>query len=572
MKIPSSKIDEILEASDIYEIINDVVPLKKMGNSFKGLCPFHSEKTPSFNVHPDKGFYHCFGCGTGGNVISFVMNYYNLPFPEAARFLADRYGVTIEYEGAEVSQTAKDIAALHEELVLDARKNLYSGTGKEALNYLKGRNFSDTLLEKFMVGYFPQKFDTEKYVRKYDKSVLLGSGLLKEGQYGMRLMFFDRVMIPVRGVTGRTIAFSGRTLTGQMPKYINSPETEIFKKRRVLFNLDLAKEHIRKKGHVLIVEGYFDVMRLYDKGFGNCVATMGTALTSEHVSLLKRFTDDTYMLYDGDDAGYNSALKSLDLFVAADSFPMVIFLPKEDDPDTFLDREGAEGFEALLETRKDLFVFTAETLMENSGDMNARLRNLERMKQMLTKVKSPYRKEHYAEKLAEIFNVGKEMLKKDIDLSAANNSLKIVSRRTERNSRRPATYIYEREFIAALFKLPEDVALMQTENIMPEFFHDKILADIYKKVLDVLRDGDNISVLLCSPDVGSELSEAVINMPDTDIYRLAAATREKLISNSVMDSLSKEIKSSDGGAKARELAIKRFEQAGRMMRKRNPED
>jgi DNA primase len=299
---------------------------------------------------------------------------------------------------------------------------------------------------------------------------------------------------------------------------------------------------------------------------------MGTALTPEHVTLLKRFTDDIYMLYDGDDAGYNSALKSLDVFVAADSFPMVIFLPKEDDPDTFLDREGAEGFERLLETRKDLFIFTAETLMKNSADMNARLRNLERMKQMLIKVKSPYRKEHYAEKLAEIFNVGKEILKKDIDLSAANNSLKIVGRRPVKKAVRAATYIYEREFIATLFKLPEDVALMQTENILPEFFNDKILADIYKKVLDVLRDGDNISVLLCSPDVGSELSEAVIKMPDTDIYRLAAAAREKLISNSVMDTLSKEIKTSDDGAKARELAIKKFEQAGRMMRKRNPED
>ncbi|WP_415238858.1 DNA primase [Seleniivibrio woodruffii] len=572
MKIPSSKIDEILEASDIYEIINDVVPLKKLGNSFKGLCPFHSEKTPSFNVHPDKGFYHCFGCGTGGNIISFVMNYYSLPFPEAVRFLADRYGVEMEYEGAEVSQTAKDIAALHEELVLDSRRNLYSGIGKEALTYLKSRNFSDSLLEKFMVGWFPQKFDTEKYVRKYDKSVLINSGLFKEGQFGMRLMFFDRVMIPVRGVSGRTIAFSGRTISGQMPKYINSPETEIFKKRKVLFNLDHAKEHIRKKGHVLIVEGYFDVMRLHDKGFGNSVATMGTALTSDHVALLKRFTEDIYMLYDGDDAGYNSALKSLDVFVAADSFPSVIFLPKDDDPDTFLDREGAEGFEKLLETRKDLFVFTAETLAEAAGDMNSSLRALERMKQLLVKVKSPYRKEHYADKLAEIFNVGKEILKKDIDLSAANNSLKIVSKRPVRNTDRGTTYIYEREFIATLFKLPEDVALMQTENILPEFFNDKKLAEIYKKVLDVLRDGDNISVLLCSPDVGSELSEAVIKMPETDIYRLAAAAREKLISNSVMDTLSKAIQQSDGGADARELAIIRFEQARRMMHKRNSED
>lgn len=569
MKIPSSKIDEILQVSDIYEIIADVVPLKKLGASFKGLCPFHSEKTASFNVHPDKGFYHCFGCGDGGNVISFVMKYYNLSFPDAIMFLAERYGVTIEY-GAPEDEHAKDIIALHEELVIDSRKFLYSGDGKKALEYLNGRNFSDSLLERYKIGYFPANTEVTKYIRKYDRSILMASGIFKEGKYGLRLMFYDRIMVPVRNAAGKTIAFSGRTITDQVPKYINSPETEIFKKRRVLFNLDSAKEFIRKTGYVLIVEGYFDVMRLHESGYGNCVATMGTALTKEHIETLKKYTEDIYMLYDGDSAGYNSALKSLDIFMTLDSFPSVIFLPDGEDPDTFLDKYKSDGFEELVQSKKDLFIFTAELLMRSSKDMNQKFRYIDKMKQMLLKVKNPYRKDEYARRLAAIFQIDEKMLKKDIDLSAANNTLK----RTERKLplKRGVTYIYEREFIASLFKLPEDVAVMLTENILPEYFHDKNLSAIYKKVLDVLTDGDNINVLLCEPDVGSELSEAVISMPETDMYRLASAGREKILSNSVMDNLSKEIQNTPDRAEAQDLLRKRFELARIAQHKRNSED
>ena len=280
MRIPDNKIEEILEQTDLYNLINEVVPLRKSsGTSFKGLCPFHTEKTPSFNVHPDRGFYHCFGCGEGGNAISFVMKYHGLSFPDAVRLLGERCGVEIELEQSVASKDAKDIVALHDELIIDSRKFLYSPDGKPALSYLYERKFSDKLLEEYQVGYFPAKVDVNKYVRKYDKSVLLNSGLFKEGRYGLYMMFYDRVTIPVKGVTGKTIAFSGRTISGQQPKYINSPETEIFKKRRVLFNMDKAKTALRKMEFAMVVEGYFDVMRLHEYGYGNCVASMGTSLT-----------------------------------------------------------------------------------------------------------------------------------------------------------------------------------------------------------------------------------------------------------------------------------------------------
>lgn len=575
LKIPDNKIEEILEQTDLYNLINEVVPLNKAsGTSFKGLCPFHTEKTASFNVHPDKGYFHCFGCGEGGNAISFAMKYHGLSFPDAVRMLGERCGVEIEYEQSAASKDAKDIVALHDELILDSRKFLYSAEGKKALAYLYERKFSDKLLEEFQVGYFPAKVDVNKYIRKYNKSLLINSGLFKEGRYGLYLMFYDRVTIPVSGVTGKTIAFSGRTITGQQPKYINSPETEIFKKRRVLFNMDKAKLSIRKMEYAMVVEGYFDVMRLHEYGYGNCVASMGTSLTAEHIALLRRYTGDIYMLFDGDDAGYNSALKSLETFLKADTFPYVVFLPQGEDPDTFLDKHGKEGFEELVGSKKDLFLFAAEVLLKKSKDFNSKLRYLDKMKDMLTNVKSPYRKDHYAEKLAVMFQVDENTLRKDIDISAAKTTFKKMGQSTgySRNEGRGVTYFCERDFIAALVQLPEDVALNYTDNILPEYFNDRKMSEIYKKVLDVLSNGDNINVLLSTPDIAKELSPVIVNDLNSDLYRSAAASREKILANSVKDSMNRKIKDTADMDEKRRLIIEKFNTKKKLQGTSDPEE
>jgi len=575
LKIPDSKIEEVLEQTDLYQLIDAVVPLKKAsGTSFKGLCPFHTEKTPSFNVHPDRGFYHCFGCGEGGNAISFVMNYHGLSFPDAVRMLADRCGVEIEYDQSSSSKDAKDIVALHDELILDSRKFLYSAEGKKALSYLYERRFSDKLLEEYEVGYFPGKVDISKYIRKYDKSVLINSGLFKDGKYGLYLMFYDRVMIPVKGVTGKTIAFSGRTISDQQPKYINSPETEIFKKRRVLFNMDKAKQALRKMEFAMVVEGYFDVMRLHEYGYGNCVASMGTSLTPEHIQLLRRYTGDIYMLFDGDQAGYKSAMKSLEIFLQADTFPYVVFLPEGEDPDSFLDKHGKEGFEELMGGKKDLFLFASEVLLKKSKDFNAKLRNLDKIKNMMTAVKSPYRKDYYAEKLAVMFQVDENTLRKDVDISAAKTTL----RKTGDNSRndpsrgRGVTYFCEREFLAALVQLPEDVALNYTDNILPEYFNDRKMSEIYKKVLDVLENGDNINVLLSTPDIAKELSPVIVSNLNSDLYRSAAASREKILANSVRVSMNQKIQNASDMDEKRRLIIEKFNTKKKLQGASTPED
>jgi DNA primase len=375
-------------------------------------------------------------------------------------------------------------------------------------------------------------------------------------------------------VTGKTIAFSGRTISGQQPKYINSPETEIFKKRRVLFNMDKAKTALRKMEFAMVVEGYFDVMRLHEYGYGNCVASMGTSLTPEHVSLLRRYTGDIYMLFDGDQAGYTSALKSLETFLKAETFPYVIFLPEGDDPDTFLDKHGKEGFEELLGSKKDLFLFAAEALLKKSKDFNAKLRSLDKLKNMLITIKSPYRKDHYAEKLAVMYQIDENTLRKDIDISAAKTTLRKTGEAAgySRREGRGVTYFCERDFIAALVQLPEDVALNYTDNILPEYFNDRKMSEIYKKVLDVLSNGDNINVLLSTPDIAKELSPIIVNDLNSDLYRSAAASREKILANSVKDSMKRKMQDAADMDEKRRLIIEKFNTKKKLQGTSDPEE
>ena len=323
-----------------------------------------------------------------------------------------------------------------------------------------------------------------------------------------------------------------------------------------------------------MVEGYFDVMRLHEHGFTNCVASMGTALTPEHVQLLRRYTGDIYMLFDGDQAGYSSALKSLETFLNEETFPYVIFLPEGEDPDSFLLKHGKEGFEQMLGAKKDLFLFAAEVLLKKSKDFNAKLRSLDRIKNLLVSVKNPYRKDHYAEKLSAMYQVDENTLRKDIDISAAKTTLRRTETiyKKESGSGRGVTYFCEREFVAALVQLPDDVSLMMTENILPEFFNDKKMSEIYKKVLDVLQNGDNINVLLSTPDIAKELSPVLVSDLNSDLYRLASASREKILANSVRDSMNRRIKDTADMDEKRRLLIEKVNIKKQAQGKTDPED
>jgi len=525
MKIPDTVVEEVLSSADIVDIVGETVQLKKAGNSYKGLCPFHGEKTPSFNVNPEKNLFYCFGCGAGGNVITFVSRFHNLSFTDAVMFLAERYGISV--------QTGKDdskrsgILGLHEDILLETKRRLLSAEGKEARDYIASRKFAGEVVEEFGLGYFPIRLETEPFLKKYGKDVLLASGLFVEGKYGVRMRFFNRLSFPIRSITGKVVGFSGRSMDGSMPKYMNSPETEAFRKREILYNFDKAKDKIKKTETCIITEGYFDVMRLVEKGYGNAVATMGTALTKEHVDQLKRYAQEIILLFDGDDAGYKAALKTLDVFLESNFFPYAVFLPKGDDPDTFLQQKGTGEFEKLLDAKKDLFLYTVDLMRGRSSDFNRKLMHLGRIKDKLMRIKDPYRKAHYLEAVAKRFEVDPDLMKKDVDLSLAKTNLK----KTNSSS---LNYICERHYLSSLFQLPEDLGQRLTEGVAESYFHDPVARKIFKKVVEVFSEGGTIEILVNDPEVGEDIAEMRIQQESQeDYYRSAMENRGKIISNAM---------------------------------------
>ncbi len=353
-------LDEIRFRNDIVEVIQSYVPLKRTGATYKACCPFHREKTPSFNVNPNLQIFKCFGCGEGGDVISFVMKHQGLDFMAAVRQLAERAGIAVEADeqSGEASHRRK-LLAIHEGVAGFYSRCLreYAG-GAQALAYLQERGLQDEVADTFSIGYAPDGWDhTLRWGEKhgYTADEMLEAGLVLYHRDKDRFYdrFRNRLMFPIRDVQGRVVGFSGRQLdkASDQPKYVNSPETPLFHKGRILFGLDLARQAIlRGEGReALVVEGQVDVIRCHQHGFNTAVAAQGTAFTDEHVAVLKRYADSAVLVYDADGAGQAAALKTAQVLMRAGMIVRVAVLPQGDDPDSYLQREGPEPFAVLLE-------------------------------------------------------------------------------------------------------------------------------------------------------------------------------------------------------------------------------
>lgn len=349
------QIDEIKEKLDILEVIGDYVPLKKVGKNYRGLCPFHSEKTPSFYVSPERQTYHCFGCGRGGDVFSFIMEKEGLTFPEALRFLAERAGVKLEEGKGSRKNDDIGIFDVMEEASKFFRDQLWFDAGIAALKYLARRGLKKEDILAFEIGWAPDSWDSLKrhLERKNGKktvSIALDAGLLIKGPKGIYDRFRGRVIFPIRDVRGKLIGFGGRIISGEGVKYINSPESPIFMKRSSLFLLNRAKGHIREKKRAILVEGYMDALKLHIKGFPESVATLGTAVTEEQAALLKRFTERVFLCYDADVAGQEANLRGMYVLQRMGLDVRIVSLPIGKDPDDLLSTEkGGEDFRKLLD-------------------------------------------------------------------------------------------------------------------------------------------------------------------------------------------------------------------------------
>ncbi|MFA6636287.1 MAG: DNA primase [Candidatus Omnitrophota bacterium] len=373
--IPRETIDNILDRSDIVEILSDYVQLKRSGRNFKACCPFHNEKTPSFVVSPDKQIYHCFGCHAGGNVIDFLMKHESLEFPEAVRVLASKAGVEIPEttnrsgEGESVSTRvyeANKVAGAFYRNMLNGEK------GRNALKYLNSRGITSQTVSTFGLGYAPDEWESlSRYCRskKISVEILRKAGLTVPSDKGRNDYdrFRSRIIFPIYNERDTIVAFGGRVMDNRLPKYINSPETPVYSKSNILYGLNFSKKGIREKGYAVLVEGYLDVIMPFQHGVINVVATSGTALTLRQVDILKKYTDTVVMVFDSDQAGEAASLRGLEILVENGLKVKVATLPKGDDPDSFVSREGSASFYAVVEDAKTLFDYKLDLLFAQKG-------------------------------------------------------------------------------------------------------------------------------------------------------------------------------------------------------------
>lgn len=419
MYYTEEQIEEVRSKSDIVQIIGRYVNLKRTGSSYVGLCPFHSEKSPSFNVSPSRQMYKCFGCGVAGNVITFIMEYENYTFPEAMEFLAEQAGVTISK--SELSPEMKREKNLRTELVqINAKAASYyyaklkSPAGKTGYEYFLSRGLSEETIRHFGLGYAGQGgSELYRYLKNqgYADQVLKETGLFKMDERGVYDKFWNRVMFPIMDINNRVIGFGGRVMGDAKPKYLNSPETKLFNKSKNLFGLNYAK--LGKKKNIILCEGYMDVIAMHQAGFTNAVASLGTAFTSEQAVILRRYTDEVLLTYDSDQAGVKAALRAIPMLRDAGINARIVHMEPYKDPDEFIKGLGSEEFEKRMAEAQNAFLFEIDILRKSYdiSDPEQKTKFDHEMAAKLLVFEDKVQRDNYIETLSAKYSIKKEDLR-----------------------------------------------------------------------------------------------------------------------------------------------------------------
>lgn len=511
MPLPQSFLDELIFRSDIVEIISRYVSLKRSGSGYVGLCPFHNEKTPSFHVSADKQFYHCFGCGEGGNVISFIMKEENLPFVEAVRFLADLAGMTMPEEdgGADKARQHRDrLLHLNREAARFYHEQLMSEEGRGALQYLLDRGLSRKTITSFGLGYAHPDWDrlTKAMLEKgYTKYELEDAWLAKKNRSGgLYDAFRDRVMFPIIDIRGNVIAFGGRITHGDGPKYLNSGDTPVFSKSRNLFAMNFAKKTKGKR--LILAEGYMDVIALHQAGFDCAVASLGTALTPDQCRLMGRYAEEVVISYDSDAAGQRAAQRAIDLLNSAGLQVKVLKIPGAKDPDEYIKSNGREAFALLLDNpQSDSEYRLAVIKAKYDLDVDAqKIQYLKEAAEYIATVASPVEREIVSHMVAQETGIASTVMaaevkraftarsrreKKKFDAAALQPVRAVQPKEQGLRYKNPRSAVCEEKLLAIVL---EDRALLERaeELLTPEDFSSDFLGNIYRKALDAARTGD----------------------------------------------------------------------------------
>lgn len=501
------QIEEVRSRSDIVSVIGRYVRLKRAGSGYTGLCPFHNEKTPSFHVNPARQMYKCFGCGVGGNVLTFVMEYENLTFPEAMEMLAQEAG--IELPKQEMTAQQKQQESLRQTLLEINKKAaryyfalLKSPRGKPGYDYLTGRGLSDETILHFGLGYAGQGGgELYQYIKKdgYSDSVLKETGLFKMDERGAYDKFWNRVMFPIMDANNRVIGFGGRVMGDAKPKYLNSPETKIFDKSRNLFGLNYAKRG--KRSNMILCEGYMDVIALHQAGFTNAVASLGTAFTEQQANLIRRYTDEVLLTYDSDGAGIKAAMRAIPMLRRAGITGKVIHMEPYKDPDEFIKNLGAEEFEKRMEEAQNSFFFEIEVIKKNysMSDPEQKTKFVHETARKLLVFEDKIQRDNYLEAVAARYNIKTEDLRQLVvrygNQMPSGYQEVMEERQQERirkgkkkETREGISYSY-RLLLSWLIEEPK-LFVQIREWVKPEDFEEGLYRTVAKELYDQLDRGD----------------------------------------------------------------------------------
>ncbi|MGN0396096.1 MAG: DNA primase [Coprococcus sp.] len=492
-------IEEVLSRNDIVDVINSYTSLKRKGNNYEACCPFHHEKTPSFKVSREKQMYHCFGCGVGGNVFTFVMEYENLSFPEAVEQLASRAGITLPEKNESASDRAKEqyrmtlkeinrSAAAYFHYILR-----HSEHGKRAYDYFKGRGLSDETIDKFALGYSDiYKDDLYKYLRNkgYTDEQLRESGLVSISEKeGGTDKFWNRAMIPILDINGKVIAFGGRVLGDGKPKYINTSDTPVFDKSHNLFAMNIARRS-RRKGFICC-EGYMDVISMHQAGFDNAVASLGTAFTFGHANIIKRYANEVYLAYDSDEAGVAATLKVIDILREVGVSARVINMKPYKDPDELIQALGSEGFEERVNSAESAMMFEASVLSEryNQNDPGEKTKFQNELARKLSVIDDVLERSNYIDAVSNKYNIDRDALKEKVHAYGIAGIAKpeVVEREERRNEAASSSRMAENKTAKLLLTwlVNEPSLFEKLEGIIDENdFEDGIYRVVAKKLFE----------------------------------------------------------------------------------------
>lgn len=551
MFYPEDLVEEVRSRNDVVDVIGSYVRLQKKGNSYMGLCPFHSEKTPSFSVSRNKQMYHCFGCGVGGNVITFVMEYENFSFVEALKMLAERVGVNLpeaEYSPEEKKQASIKgrLLEIHKVAAKYYFYQLKSERGRIAYDYLKNREISDETMVKFGLGYSNKTSnDLYLYLKSlgYEDEILKLSGLVTlDEQRGANDKFWNRVMYPIMDVNNKVIGFGGRVMGDGMPKYLNSPETKIFDKSRNLYGLNIARTS--RKDYLIICEGYMDVIALHQAGFNNAVASLGTAFTGLQANLIKRYTKEALVCYDSDGAGTQAALRAIPILKEAGLSVKVINMKPYKDPDEFIKALGAEEFAKRIEDAQNSFFYEIDVLEQqfDFSDPEEKTRFFNETAKRLLVFQEELERNIYIEAIANKYHIGFDNLRRLVNQYGSQITVlkytELESRVVKEPKKNKSEEGIKRSQKILLTWLIDDVRLF--EKIRGIITPADFTMDLYKQAASMLfdqyeKDGTVVPAKIMNYFESAEEQKEIASLFNTELrVEMNVSERQKAFEETVL--------------------------------------